>query len=143
MTRRELVLQAVMAKAATVPGIAATSLTRERATALGEAECPAMDIAPESESEPIRLGTGIDQRELLLAIRIHTAGNGAYALADPIVEAINAALCGDHSLGGLVSAVQPASTDFARDDADQTIGRTTLRYRIIYTTRRSDLTAKA
>lgn len=142
-TLREQILQALAARAATVSGIAATSRTRERATPVAASECPALDLAPDSEPNPQALGTGADRRDLAVAFKIHTAGDGAYALADPIVQTLHAALYADQTLGGLATSILPGATDFARDDADQTIGRTTVRYTVVYTTRRSDLAAKA
>lgn len=141
-TLRERILQALAGLAATVPGIAPASLTRERAAPVNEADCPALDLAPEGELAPQAIGAGIDQHELTVIWKIHTAGTGAYTLADPIVQALHAALYADPTLGNLVAGIQPGDTDFARDDADQTIGRTTLRYTLTYTTRRGDLAAQ-
>ena len=138
-TRREQILQALSVIAASVPGIAAASLTRERAGPVAEADCPALDLTPESEPDPVALGAGIDRHELVVAWRIHTAGNGAYALADPVIQSLHGLLFADPTLGGLATGIETGASDFARDDADQTIGRTTARYRITYTTRRSNL----
>lgn len=142
-TRREQILVALFALTASIPGVAAGSRTRERAAPVAESECPALDLAPESEPTPQAMGAGADRRELEVAFKIDTAGSGAYALADPIVQALHAALYLDPTLGGLATTILPGSTDFARDDADQTIGRTTVKYTVVYTTRRGDLTAKA
>lgn len=139
MTRREQILQALATLAAGIPGIAAASLTRERATPVPEADCPALDLAPESDQEPESWCNGSDLNRLTVVWRLHTAGDGAYTLADPIVEALHARLFADTTLGGLASDMAPGATDFARDDADQTIGRTTLRTRITYFTRRGNL----
>lgn len=138
-TLREQILQALAARAATVPGIASASLTRERAGPVVEADCPALDLAPESEPEPQALGNGADRHDLTVAFKVHTAGAGAYALADPIVQALHVALFSDPTLGNLAAGIVPGATDFARDDADQTIGRTTVRFTVIYATRRGDL----
>lgn len=140
-TRREQILQALAVLAAGVPGIAPSSLTRERAAPVAESDCPALDLAPESEPDPTEWGLGTDLRVLTVVWRIHTAGEGAYALADPIVQALDTAIHADSALRSLVTLIQPGSTDFARDDADQTIGRTHVRYRITYTTRRGHLAA--
>lgn len=142
-TLREQILQALLAIAATVPGVASNSLTRERDVAVVEDDCPALDLAPDSEPDPQSLGTGADRHDLSVVFKVHTAGTGAYALADPIVQSLHSKLFIDQTLGGLASAILPGATDFARDDADQTIGRTTVRYTVIYTTRRGDLSAKA
>ena len=142
-TLREQILQALVAVAATVPGIASTSRTRERATPVVESDCPALDLSPESEPNPQALGTGADRRELTLVFKIHTSGNGAYALADPIVQSLHTKLYIDPTLGGLATTILPGATDFARDDTEQTVARTTVRYTVIYTTRRGDLSAKA
>lgn len=139
-TIREQILQALSVIAASVPGIAANSLTRERASPVAEADCPALDLAPESEPDPQVLGSGADRHDLTVVFKIHTAGTGAYALADPIVQALHAALYADPTLGNLAAGILPGATDFARDDADQTIGRTSIRYIVVYTTRRGDLT---
>jgi len=138
-TRRELILQALYALAATVPGIAQDSLTRERATAVNESDCPTLDLAPESDPEPTPFGGGLDLHELTVTWKLCTAGNGAYALADPIVQDLHKAIFAAAPLGELVMQILPGPTDFARDDADQTIGRTTVRYRLQYLTRRSDI----
>lgn len=138
-TRREQILQALIALAADVPGIAPDSLTRERAAPVAESDCPALDLAPESDPEPQLFGGGIDLYELTVAWKIHTAGEGAYSLADPIVQALHTRLYADPTLGDLAVQITPGPTDFARDDADQTIGRTTVRYRIQYFAKRIDL----
>ena len=138
MTRREQILAAVYALAVTVPGIAASSITRERAAPIAESECPALDLAPESEPDPQSLGASADQRNLTVVLKIYTAGNSAYSLADPILQALHAKLYLDQTLGGLASMILSGSTDFARDQADQIIGQTTLRYVIVYFTRVND-----
>lgn len=139
MTRREQILVALFALTASMPGVAASSRTRERAAPVAESECPSLDMAPESEPTPQAMGLGADQRDLDVAFKIDTAGNGAYALADPIIQALHAALYLDQTLGGLAVNIRPGSIDFARDAADQTIGRTTVKYTVVYITRRSDL----
>mgnify|MGYP000882152059 FL=1 len=141
MTLRELILKRAYAVAQAVPGIVSASCTRERAAPVGVDECPALDVSPESEPDPQPLGAGLDRRELTLRIRIYTAGDGAHELADPFVEAFHAGVMSDAALLGIVAGVIPGGADFERDDADQTVGRTTQRYRVIYTTRRGSLTA--
>lgn len=141
-TQREKILIALAALMA-VPGVDADSITRERATAVDEKECPAIDIAPDSEPAPLALGRNVDQHDLTVEIKIYTAGNGAYSLADPHVSALHSAIFADPTLGGIATTITPGATDFARDNAGQTLGRTTVRYRIIYTTRRGDLTRSA
>lgn len=138
-TIREQILQALSVLAASVPGIAATSLTRERAGPVAETDCPALDLAPESD-DPRTMGSGADRHDFGIVFKIHTAGDGAYAQADPIVQALDAALFADPTLGNLAAGIVPGATDFARDEADQTIGRTSIRYTVVYTTRRGDLT---
>lgn len=143
MTRREQILVALKALADAVPGLAAASITRERTTNVAQDECPALDLAPESEPDPQAIGAGADRHDLTVAFKFYTAGDGAYALADPFVQALHAKLYADPTLAGMASTIQPGATDFAREDGDQTIGRTTVKYTVVYTTRRGDLTAKA
>lgn len=143
MTRREQILQALLELAVTMPGIDAASVTRERATAVAQDECPALDLMPESEPDPQPIGTGLDRHELSVVFKLFTAGNGAYALADPLIQALHDRLYADPTLGRLSTTIIPGATDMAREDGDQTIGRTTVRYTVVYTARRGDLSAKA
>lgn len=137
---RECIMQRLKAIAQNVPGIDPGSASRERAAPYVVAECPSIDVSPESD-ESRTVGAGLDAHELTVRVRVCTAGDGASALADPYVEAFHAALHADAELAGLVASIQTGSADFDRDDADVTIGRTTQRYRITYSTRRGSLAA--
>lgn len=142
-TIREQIMLAVMVIAQAVPGMAAASVTRERDRAVQEGECPALDVEPDNEPAPQALGTGGDKRALSLRFTINTVGAGASALADPIVKALHSGLYLDPTLGGLAATIIPGETEFSREAAGRTIGRTTLIYTVVYTTSRSDLSAKA
>ena len=137
---RERILLRLEAIAKGVPGIDPGSASRERAASYSVTECPAIDVSPESDDSRT-VGAGLDSHELTVRVRVCTAGDGASALADPYVEAFHAALHADADLAGLVASIQTGSADFDRDDADVTIGRTTQRYRITYSTRRGSLAA--
>lgn len=139
-TLRERILQRLEMVARGVPGIDPGSASRERAAPYAASECPALDVSPEGD-DPRTVGAGLDAHELTVRVRVCTAGDGASALADPYVEAFHAAMHADADLAGLVASIQTGSADFDRDDADVTIGRTTQRYRITYSTRRGSLAA--
>lgn len=143
MTIREQILSALFVISQGVSGITNSSITRERVRPVQEDECPALDLSPTTESAPQSIGTGADKRNLEVEFKFNTAGSGAYALADSFVGELHRELYADETLGGLATGIIPGPTEFARDDADQTIGRTTVKYTIIYTTRRSDISAKA
>lgn len=137
-TLRERIMRRVESIAMAVPGIDPLSCTRERASAVQVDECPALDVAPESD-DPQALGAGLDRRDLTLRLRVFTAGNAASALADPFIQDFHSRLAVDSELDTMGVRVQPVGADFDRDDADQTIGRSTQRFRLTYCVRRGSL----
>lgn len=139
-TKREQIMQRLEAIARSVPGLAAGSVSRERAAPYSTDECPALDVSPEGD-EARSVGAGLDAHELTIRVRVWTAGDGASALADPVVEAFHNALHADAGLVALVANVETGGADFDDADADMHPGRTTQRYRITYHTRRGSLAA--
>lgn len=137
-TLREVIMRRVEIIAKAVPGIDPLSCTRERASAVQADECPALDVAPESD-DPEALGAGLDRRDLTLRLRVFTAGNAASALADPFVQDFHVRLLADADLEALGVRIQPGGADFDRDDADQIVGRSTQRFRLTYCVRRGSL----
>lgn len=137
-TLRELIMRRVALIAQAVPGVAPLSCTRERASTVLVDECPALDVAPESD-DPQALGAGLDRRDLTLRLRVFTAGNAASALADPFVQDFHARLLADVELEAMGVRIQPGSADFDRDDADQVVGRSTQRFRLTYCVPRGSL----
>lgn len=141
-TLRGRILQALTTLATGLPGVAPTSVTRERTTAVEEGECPAIDLSPDRESKAA-LGEGVDRNELTAEFKIYTAGAGASSLADPMETSLHTAIFADPTLGGIAGAVIPQPAEFDRAGGEKTIARTTVRYRIIYTSRRNDPTRSA
>lgn len=140
-TIREQILVALHNVAKTVTDIDDASITRERVSPLMEIECPALDLSPESEAAPVAVGAGYDRHDLTVLFKFYTAGSMAYSLADGYINDLHNKLYADTTLKGLVSAIIPGATEFAREKADQTIAKSTATYTVVYSAKREDLSS--
>ena len=79
---RECILQRLKAIAQSVPGIEPGSASRERAAPYVVAECPSIDVSPESD-ESRTVGAGLDAHEAVEAAlhgREEPSGGNGFAL---------------------------------------------------------------
>ena len=120
--------------------VGSVPVTREDPAAVAAEDCPAIDIRPDSDS-PEALGgvAGVDKWEMSVTVIITVAGIPASQLADPLVSAVHQAMCGQ-ALLTIAASVMPSGVDFDSDDGSPPIGRTILRFRVTYATRRGSIT---
>lgn len=112
---------------------------RSEVTAKSRAVTPCVVLRPVSDS-PQR--ADISHRliwESVFAITLLVRSNTPDETADPIVDSIHAAIMTNPGLAGAVDLV-PISTDWILEDADETLLRVILQFRLVYQTSISDLT---
>ncbi|RZL33760.1 MAG: hypothetical protein EOP35_17155 [Rubrivivax sp.] len=141
-TYAKQLLDAVQASQSTQVAIPASSIHLERMSPIADDECPALNILVGQARKVGVLGSegGYDllDMEVDVVISIHTRGAPRTRVADPFVDAVNAALMRDPSLGGLavqlgLYTVQP------RQAAAGETGIAELTYRARCAVRESDL----
>ncbi len=139
MTKREQILQAIVAALAGTTGVG-SRIYRSRVEPVSRAESPALIIQPirdvpqQNTSLPTTDHTLTFQ--VLVIVRDPVPDRGA----DPIIESLHAKLTADLSLGGLAMDVREAPTDFTLEPADLPSGTIQCLYQVLYRTRANDLT---
>jgi 1,6-anhydro-N-acetylmuramate kinase len=143
MTAREQILSAIAALLAPVPNI---TFYRSREAAIARSEGNTVDLRPEEESVELRTANlPIVRRNLTILVTLIVRGSdpsvSADQIADPLVEALHAALMADRTLGSLCDLVLELSTRWIFELADQTALAAELRYIVRYATSANDLAA--
>lgn len=119
-----------------------THVERSREVALEREDLPALIIKPKDESSEL-LANGLSRNELVIELQIHTRGEIADQLADPVAAAAHVALTSDPTLGGKCTRVHYESRSWEFADSDRTGGQLTMHYRITYLTPAGDITRLA
>ena len=115
------------------------SVFRSRETSITRAVSPALVIMP-GDNSLSRMATGMDKNQLDVDIEIFTRGDPWDALADPIDTAAHATLMSSPALLALVADIRRISEAFEGQEANRTAGTLTVRYRLTYLTRATDIT---
>lgn len=142
MTARESILAYLATLIAGVPG---AKFYRSREAALARSESPAILLRPDEE-QVTALVRGMDQvvREFTVSIAVIARASGAEPVvdkvADPVLQALHAAIMKDTTLGGRCAVITEHSTKWDFEVADGTAVAAEARYAIRYQTRASDLT---
>jgi len=133
MTKREQILQAVMAALTGTTGVG-TRIYRSRAEPLVLADAPALEVNwPDGDTA--MAGYAFIEWQLIINIDVLTRGAGPDSLADPIIESLHAKLMTDIALAALIQGIYPIGTvSPAIEEADQTQAVITCPYRIDYRT---------
>lgn len=118
-TRREQILQAVKTRLAALSGLGITGVHRSRADKFAGSEAPALNLMPDSE-DPSEVSQGFTDARLQVEVQVYHRGTEADRLADPIVEAVHAAMLGEPTIGGLAIDVTEAGTSWDFEEADRT-----------------------
>lgn len=136
MSKRETILQALVALLAGVPG--STGVYRSREDAMSREESPAIVVRPESE-RPVENAIGQIDATLTVAVEVYARGEAPDTVADPIAEVVFARVMGSPTLGGLAVDITEGPTDFEAEGADVTAGITTMRFDVWHRRARSSL----
>ncbi len=142
MTKRESILAAIQTKLEAVnsPVDLSDRVFRSRKKAVSRAEAPAVIIEPirdDNESETIYRLTW----SLVVRVSLIVRGDIPDQVADPIIEAIHAAIMTDVSLGGLSMDIEPGSVNFELLEVDAGGGVIPIDYTVVYQTARESMTS--
>jgi hypothetical protein len=137
-TKREDILAAIATSLAGVSGVSGR-VYRSRQEAFSRAESPSIIIEPMSDrSSPATVSTARIDWTMAVAITVFARGLVPDQVADPVVQAIHAALMVDRSIGGLAMDLWPLAFEPQFDKGDlQTVWAVCsyqVRYRTAVTT---------
>lgn len=124
-TKRETIVQAVMARLASLPGV--TGVYRSREEAMTREESPCISVRWLNDTPLREIPPHVDKR-LALEVYVYARGATADAVADPVVEAVHGALLGEPSLGGLLIDLSADSTKLDLEEADLTAAGVAMRF---------------
>lgn len=138
-TRREQVLQAIIAALTGTTGVGAR-IYRSRFEPLARAESPAIVVEPISDTAAQNTALPTLDWSLTVRVAVIVRGNVPDQLADPIVQDAHSKIMADLTLGGYAIDVQPQSVNFEMVEADQPAGVISCEYLVRYRTLVADLT---
>lgn len=135
MTVRESILSACVALCTPLVN---GGVYRSREAALARAEGTGILIKPDEETVEFYAAVHA-KRALVVDFTVLARGQVPDQVADPVVQALHAALMADQTLGGLVARVIEEGTKWDFEEADQTAVAVSVRYRLLYLTPASSL----
>jgi hypothetical protein len=100
------------------PGLGIKNVDRSRADKYSGTEAPSINLTADTEA-PTENGTGPVDARLEIEVGVYHRGTQPDTLADPIVEAVHAALMSSN-FGGLVLDITEGATSWDFDEADRT-----------------------
>jgi hypothetical protein len=121
-------------------GTGANSVTRSREVSITRALTPAIVLLPQN-NELGRMAAQVDKNLFEFAVEIFVRGDTWDSLADPVDVIAHAALMGDAQLASMIGDLRRVGETFEAQEADRTAGTLTVRYRTVFLTRASDITA--
>lgn len=137
MTKREQIIDAIMALLAGVTGVSGR-VYRSRTELFERDEAPAISVTWERETPRQNVIDFVD-KDLSVDIMVYTRGDEPDSLADPICEQIHSLLLNASTLGGLSLDITESGTDIEMDDADTPACFTNMRYTVWYRHARNSL----
>lgn len=111
---------------------------RTRAIAIAHEEAPSIVVKPATESTAV-FGNSVDSNVLTVTVSIHTRGDPADQLADPLVTQAHALLMKSPDLSSIITAIRRKERDWEQAEADDTAGWVTLKYEVRYLCDANDL----
>ena len=138
-SRREQILAYVATTLATTAGVGGR-VYRSRVEAFSRNEAPAIIIEPGPDRAQTYSICKLDWTLDILVV-VHTRGQIADQLADPILLDAHSKLMADRTLGGLAIDIIPTLTDPQRDKADLTSLWQVNSYQVRYRTAVDDLSS--
>lgn len=138
-SKREQILSALHTKISAITSIGSQNVFRSRQIALSREELPACLIEPVQDVANNSMIPFIDWT-LLVKITLIVRGGIMDQVADPMINAIHAAIMDDQSLGGLTMDAQTQAHNFDFYDNDNGMAVIALTYNFIYRTSNNNLT---
>jgi hypothetical protein len=138
--REQILARIKVALTAAAPGGA--NVSRSREVAITRALSPSVVIMAHGNAVSAK-STELDQNAFDVELEIFVRGDPWDLLVDPIDQAAHTALMTDAPLLALVSCIRRSSEAFASQEADLTAGVLSVRYRIDYLTRATDISRGA
>jgi hypothetical protein len=138
---REQIL-ATMKTVLTAAAPGGATVFRSRETSITRAVVPALVIMP-ADNALSRMATNADKNQFEVDIEIFTRGDPWDSLADPIDIAAHTTLMTNATLQALITDIRRISETFEGQEADKTAGTLTVRYRITFLTRATDIAVAA
>lgn len=132
-------MQALKARLAAISGLGITRVDRSRADKYSGAEAPALNLLPDSE-DPAENTIGQIDARLAVEVQVYHRGIEPDRLADPIVEAVHAALMAEPTLGGLAIDMFENGTSWDFDETDRTALLVRMRFVVWHRHDRTSLT---
>lgn len=117
---------------------AGSNVFRARETSITRDICPAIVLMPNAESDE-DFGMNVDRHELMIDVEIFIRGDPWDALADPVATDAHKVLMTDALLLALISRIRKISSGWEGEEADRTAGVLTMRYRVRYLTKASNI----
>lgn len=118
---------------------AVNNVFRSRETSITRDICPAVVLMPEAESDENFGGMNTDSHELVVAVEIFARGDPWDSLADPVATDAHRLLMNDAALKALITRMRKIASAWEGTEADLTAGVLTMRYRVQYQTKASDI----
>lgn len=136
-TLRELIMQAIEARLATVAAVSGR-VYRSRDDALSREEAPAIVVEWESES-PETNDTWFTEKKLTVVVGVYARAVEPDKAADPITADVHQALMVEPTLGGLAIDISEDGTSLELDEADMTAAFVNMRFVVWYRHARNNL----
>lgn len=127
-SKAEVILSALAAAL----GCIGAPVRRSQVVPFERADLPAVVLRPKAEESSL-LGCGLLRCTLDVIAEVHVRGDVPDQLADPIAVAIDAAVRGNPTLGGLADRAIRTSKEWEFADADAAAGKLSITYQIHYT----------
>ncbi len=139
-TKREQILEAVktIVDSVTSPTNLGGKVFRSLRVAVARSETPVVVIEPITDTPNNETIHRLTWR-LLVRISLVVRGDVPDQVADPIIEAIHAAVMADVSLSGLSMDIEPGGVNFELLDSDSGGGVIPIDYVVVYQTARESM----
>lgn len=138
MSRREAVLQAVVAALNGAGKPADLTVHRSRHRPIDKDELPAQVVYLISETVPTQYGVPLVDREVIVAVETRATGTPSDQALDEYLSWTVRALITDHTLGGAAMNVTEQETTWIAEEMDKVYGAAQQRFAIVYRTRHDD-----
>lgn len=138
-SKREKIMKRIAAVLAAADGVSGR-VYRSDPDAATRAQSPCIVITWQTD-QPSNEPVVMSERELTVSVQIITRGDAPDALADPVIQSVHALLMADPKLNNNAIDIIYGPTDFEFESADQTAGRLTQQYRVLFRHNYHDLTA--
>lgn len=139
-TIREQCMQALKARLAAISGLGLTGVHRSRMDKFAATESPALNLLPDNE-DPSETTLGQVDARLAVEVQVYQRGAEPDRLADPIVQAVHAALLGEPTIGGLALDITENGTTWDFDATDSTALMVRMRFVVWHRHNRTTLAA--